>query len=214
MVTSTTGYVWDFCGGHLALDFVNTVSDRGGERVERLNVYGDLLEWATARGAVAAADARRLAKAADARPGAADEALCSAVALREALYRIVAAVSAQRHARREDLALLDAHLRAAYARVRLAPASERLALAFDAPDDRSLLAPIVMPVVRAAVDLLTSNAIARVHTCAERSCAWLFLDTTRSGTRRWCDMKVCGNRAKARRHRARMTQQPQRTQRR
>jgi len=38
--------------------------------------------------------------------------------------------------------------------------------------------------------------------CADDSCAWLFLDATRSGTRRWCDMKGCGNRNKVRRFRA------------
>jgi len=61
--------------------------------------------------------------------------------------------------------------------------------------------PITTPVVRAAIDVLTTDAIRRVRLCADRSCAWLFTDTTRSGTRRWCDMKVCGNRNKVRRFR-------------
>jgi len=61
--------------------------------------------------------------------------------------------------------------------------------------------PILTPVVRAAVELLTSADIARVRTCADGACAWLFLDTTRSRTRRWCDMKSCGNRSKVRRFR-------------
>jgi predicted RNA-binding Zn ribbon-like protein len=56
-------------------------------------------------------------------------------------------------------------------------------------------------VVRAASDLLTSDALARVRQCADGSCAWLFLDTTRNRTRRWCDMKACGNRNKVRRFR-------------
>src|SRR5712691_12943878 len=62
--------------------------------------------------------------------------------------------------------------------------------------------PILTPVVRAAVELLTSADITRVRTCADGACAWLFLDTTRSRTRRWCDMKSCGNRSKVRRFRA------------
>ena len=58
-----------------------------------------------------------------------------------------------------------------------------------------------MPVVRAAVDLLTTDVLERVRVCADDSCAWLFVDTTRNRTRRWCDMKVCGNRNKVRRFR-------------
>jgi predicted RNA-binding Zn ribbon-like protein len=40
----------------------------------------------------------------------------------------------------------------------------------------------------------------RVRKCANPDCPFWFLDTTRSGTRRWCSMTVCGNRLKARRH--------------
>jgi predicted RNA-binding Zn ribbon-like protein len=53
---------------------------------------------------------------------------------------------------------------------------------------------------RAAVELLTSEDIMRVRTCADETCAWLFLDRTKNQRRRWCDMKTCGNRVKARRH--------------
>ena len=41
---------------------------------------------------------------------------------------------------------------------------------------------------------------ARMRKCANPDCPFWFLDTTRSGTRRWCSMTVCGNRLKARRH--------------
>lgn len=54
-----------------------------------------------------------------------------------------------------------------------------------------------------AVDATTSGAWARIRTCAAPGCAGVFLDTSRSGTRRWCDMARCGNRTKVRAHRAR-----------
>lgn len=63
--------------------------------------------------------------------------------------------------------------------------------------------PILAPVVRAAAELLTSADAARVRECDLETCSWLFLDRSKNGTRRWCDMSVCGNRAKARRHYAR-----------
>jgi len=46
-----------------------------------------------------------------------------------------------------------------------------------------------------------SEQLAKVGMCADPTCRWLFYDTTRSGTRRWCDMKSCGNRNKVRRFR-------------
>ncbi|WP_317231307.1 CGNR zinc finger domain-containing protein, partial [Clavibacter sp. MX14-G9D] len=43
----------------------------------------------------------------------------------------------------------------------------------------------------------------RIRRCSAEDCTVLYLDTTRSGTRRWCSMRRCGNRAKVRAHRAR-----------
>ena len=59
------------------------------------------------------------------------------------------------------------------------------------------------PVLWSAADLLTSDRLARVRSCGDPRCGWLFLDTSRNRSRRWCDMADCGNRAKARRHYAR-----------
>ena len=41
--------------------------------------------------------------------------------------------------------------------------------------------------------------------CDGDGCAWLFIDTSKNRTRRWCDMAICGNRAKARRHYAKIS---------
>jgi predicted RNA-binding Zn ribbon-like protein len=59
---------------------------------------------------------------------------------------------------------------------------------------------MLAPILRSTAELLTSPALARVRECDSDTCWWLFLDGSKSGTRRWCDMKVCGNREKARRH--------------
>jgi predicted RNA-binding Zn ribbon-like protein len=58
-------------------------------------------------------------------------------------------------------------------------------------------------VARSAADLLMSADLTRVRKCASEKCDWLFLDASRNRSRRWCDMAVCGNRAKARRNYAR-----------
>jgi predicted RNA-binding Zn ribbon-like protein len=202
MVTrSEPAYVWDFCGGHLALDFTNTVGDRGGTADEHFNVYGDVVSWAEARGVIRHAEARRLGEEAARRPGAARDALAAVLALREALYRVIDAASFGRKPSSADLATINTEVGAAFSRAHLKVEAEGLSLAFE-PAGRSTLAAVVLdPIIRAAVDLLTTDALARVRRCADESCAWLFLDTTRSGTRRWCDMKECGNRNKVRRFR-------------
>jgi len=52
-------------------------------------------------------------------------------------------------------------------------------------------------------ELLNSPAVEKVGRCCSADCGWLFVDTSKNHTRRWCNMKGCGNRMKARRHQAR-----------
>jgi len=204
MVTrSEPDYAWDFCGGDLAIDFTNTVGSRGEEPEEHFNVYGDVLSWAEAHGVLSHARAHRLASDAGRDPAAARAALTSMRSLRESLYRVLAAAADGRRAPAGDLDEINDEVAAACAHAKLAARDGAYMLTFDAPDTSSLTQPIVTPVVRAAIDLLTGGSLARVRRCADASCGWLFLDATRSGTRRWCDMAVCGNRSKVRRFRRR-----------
>jgi predicted RNA-binding Zn ribbon-like protein len=201
MVTrSEPDYRWDFCGGQLAIDYTNTVGSRGGVPEEHLILYGDLLSWAETRGVIAHSVAQRLQRDAGRHPADARNALRDAVTLREALYRVLSAAASGDAPSASDLTTVNAHVEASFSGARLQRASGRLELAF-AADQSHLTATILEPVVRAAVDLLTSDAVGRVRLCADASCAWLFLDTTRNGARRWCDMKECGNRNKVRRFR-------------
>jgi len=196
----TADYTFDLSGGRLCLDFTNTVSDRGAEQpVERLTSYGDFIAWAQQAGATTAHAARGLLREAAAEPARARQVLADAIRLREALYRVFDAVSAGRVPRAPDLAIVNAAVPAAFEHARLMPARGGFTLAADAGRD-DLAAPLT-PVVRSAVDLMTSPEIDRVRTCAAATCAWLFLDTTKNRARRWCDMKVCGNREKVRRFR-------------
>ncbi len=90
-----TEYRYEFSGGRLCLDFVNTVSgDRAGHPTERMATYPDLVGWARQAEIVDDAGARRLLAEARRRPGDADAAAAEALAIREALYRIFTAVAA------------------------------------------------------------------------------------------------------------------------
>jgi predicted RNA-binding Zn ribbon-like protein len=62
-------------------------------------------------------------------------------------------------------------------------------------------AGLMVPIVDSAADTLVTGALDRVRRCADPRCPRVFLDATKNGRRRWCDMAICGNRAKAARHR-------------
>jgi predicted RNA-binding Zn ribbon-like protein len=193
-------YAFDLSGGRLCLDFANTVGWRGSDApAEHLGSYGDLVAWAEQARAVAPRDARALLRRAAARPAEARQALAGAIELREALYRVFAAIAAGRPPRAPDLAIVNAAVPAAFERSRLVRSNTGFTLAAGVKDD-DLAAPLT-PVVRSAIDLITSPDVERVRTCAAADCAWLFLDTTKNRARRWCDMRTCGNRDKVRRFR-------------
>ena len=194
-------YAFDLSGGRLCLDFANTIGWRGrDEPNEHLGSYGDFIAWAELAGAVAPRDARALLRRAAAKPAEARQALAKAIELREALYGVFAAIAGGRSPRAPDLAIVNAAVPTAFERSRLVASKDGFTLAAGVKGD-DLGAPLT-PVVRSAVDLITSPELERVRTCAAAACAWLFLDTTKNRARRWCDMKTCGNREKVRRFRS------------
>ncbi len=203
-------YPYEFSGGRLCLDFVNTVSgDRAAAPTERMGSYADLVAWSRQAGVVDDAGARRLVAEARRRPADAEAAYADALALREALYRIFTAVAADGEAPADDLARLSGALARALSHRRIVRAGpECCALAWTDPPD-ALDAPI-WRVAASAAELLTSAPeLSRVRQCGlhdTHECSWLFIDNTRARTRRWCSMKDCGNKAKARRHYERVKQ--------
>jgi len=198
---SQPGYRFDFCGGHVALDFANTVGSRDGDPDEHFNTYGDLIAWAEARGVVTKADATRLKRAAAAEPDAARAAYRRAITLREALYHVFQRRTSGLAPAPGDLATMNRFVAGTYRDARLVVDGDRIVLDTGSIGD-DLERPFTV-VVRAAVDLLTGDQAPLVGRCADETCGWLFLDTTRNRTRRWCVMKDCGNRAKVRRFRGR-----------
>ncbi|HEY0526047.1 MAG TPA: CGNR zinc finger domain-containing protein [Stellaceae bacterium] len=203
----------NLAGGNPALDLANTVSDRHGAspRDHLADGYGDLVDWAEHAGLLDAAGAATLREAARADPAAAARAHARALDLREAVFAVFAPIAAGRLPGADALARLDRHV--ADARPRLAPAAvpgggsgggtpPRFVRRFDRPaGDLDRIRRIA---AWAAADLLTSDdRIGRVRECANEPCGWLFLDASKNGTRRWCDMRDCGSLTKMRRFRAR-----------
>ncbi len=188
----------DLSGGDISLDFVNTASRRdSGSLREKLHAYDDLVTWAERVGVITEAQGRRLRTAGHRSPEEADQVLRRARDLREAVFRIFARPGTEGG----DLDLLADEAARAAAERRLAATADGYAYTW--PESDRLEQPL-WPVALAAAELLTSaEERSRVKECAADNCNWLFLDMSRNRSRRWCDMKVCGNRAKARRFSAR-----------
>lgn len=186
--------------GQLSLDFVNTIEWRTSDiqSWELLNTYADLLRWGVHTGLMSERAARRLAREASRHPAAADKVLKSAILLRETLYRIFSAVACNQRPDASDLADLNRKLSEALSHLYIAPETGGYAWQWDGREND--LGWILWPVARAAGDLLVADDLKMLRLCPGDGCAWLFLDTSRNKSRRWCTMATCGNRAKARRH--------------
>ena len=189
---------FEFSGGALCLDFVNTLPDRPRCSNEKLFEYRDLLRWGTVAGIVDAAEGRDLVRRAGRQPGKARAALDQAIALREGFYRVFHTVAAGARCDPRELGALNRALADALPHLVLAEIDGRFVWNWKRPASR--LDRLLWPVVRSAADLLASHDTGLLRECASDRCSWMFLDRSRTRRRRWCDMKTCGNRAKARRH--------------
>jgi len=188
-------------GGRLCLDFANTTSGRGGPQcLEHLHEYRHLLQWCRHAGLLSAAQASRLARAAGRAPAKAARVLRQAKHLREAIYFLGVAINIGRPPA-AGLAALNGALTATEGNRQITASAGGFAWKWRAgPDD---LGWMLGPIALSAADLLVNLDRRRLKQCAGLHCGWFFLDETRSRTRRWCDMRVCGSRAKTRRFRER-----------
>jgi predicted RNA-binding Zn ribbon-like protein len=198
MTAATDTFEFDLSAGQLCLDFTNTLNGSRAQPRERLTSYPHLVAWGRQAGLLTVAEERRLLRAATENVSAAAATLDRAIALREAIFRSVAAIVHDQPPAADDLALLNAELTAAMSRLRVVQTPD--GLVWDWQTDGPALDRMLWPVARSAADLLTSDDLDRIRLCASEECDWLFMDMSRNRSRRWCSMSDCGNRAKARRH--------------
>lgn len=190
---------FEFLGGHLCLDFANTLRDRrSAAPVETLNTYMDLLIWSQSANILDAAKVAQLRAIAESQPGEAARWLGTLKQVRELLFQIFSTRAGGQPVLAENLSQFNRLLSATMAHMCLVSGEDGFIWHWTSEQDQ-LERPLWF-IVRDAADLLTSPALRCVRVCASEDCDWLFLDTSKNHSRRWCDMKSCGNRAKARRH--------------
>jgi predicted RNA-binding Zn ribbon-like protein len=195
---------YDFESGDLSLDYANTKDWHGSpEAVETLNSYEDIVNWGKDAGLITTALAHQMLKQAAEQPEMASSAYDLAIQLREALYHIFSNHYAGKPISESDLTVLNSMARQAMAGQRLVHKDGGLRWEW-APGMHGINL-ILWPVARAAAELLTSDRASRVRECEDdRGCGYLFIDQSKNRSRRWCSMEGCGNRAKAKRHYARL----------
>jgi len=184
-------------GNDLAVNFVNTVADVRTGYGEHASTPSDLARWAHHAGALNAAELKAVLASIHAHPRTAAARYRRAIGLRGRVSRIFTG-----RARSDDLPALDrARAHSANQHV-LTAIHSGYALAWKGPCDLDL---VTARVAEAAVALITSDRLADVKQCDGPRCGWLFVDESRTHRRRWCSMEDCGNRAKVRRFRQRLT---------
>lgn len=177
---------YTFVSGHIALDLVGTVSHRSApDRYEILSDPAILARWV--------GDAELL----DAPPSVDQAELERTRTLREAIYRLARARLDDTPADSEDLDLLNRDAEPPPVTVRL---DERGALS-----RRGDMGSVRSSIARSAIELLGGAGAANLKACEAAPCSRLYLDGSRRNSRRWCDMRECGNRAKATAYRRRRT---------
>jgi predicted RNA-binding Zn ribbon-like protein len=184
-------------GGALCLDFINTVEGRLGEQpTDFLATPVDLIRWGVHAGVIDHATAAHVLAEASEQPDIAQAELNRAMALRHSAYVLLSSVCDNDSPPEDATATVERELGTALGRAHLHPSGS--AFAWKPSIGVHLLTDLV------ALDLntlLTSAAVTRVKQCPGcDDCGWLFLDTSRNGSRQWCSMEGCGSRAKMRRH--------------
>lgn len=186
-------------GSCLSLDFTNTceLNSRTGEHTEFLQDYADLLAWAEHAGALTAEQTLDLQQRAIAEPEAAGSVYQRAIGFRACLNAIFTAVVTGGDQDAAALAGFNAVVRESLSEIALAEAEQGFRVTWAGRHIQDLNS-VLWVIAYDAYDLLLHGDTSRVGRC--EGCGWLYYDTTRNRSRRWCDMAVCGNRSKARRH--------------
>lgn len=186
-------------GGRLCLDFLNTADWHGSDSpVEYITGYMELLKWGRHAGALQPDEADVLEKEAGNRAADAAKVHKNALILREAMLRIFYAVIREDKPAQPDIGTFNSALSRTMKHLNLSFESGNFSMEWK--EKGVHLDKVLWPVIKDAVELLTSDLLHRIRRCGDEKCGWIYLDTSRNRSRKWCDMKDCGNRAKVKRH--------------
>lgn len=186
----------------ICIHFANLVVWRASDHpLDQLTGIDMLLRFARWAGIFDDGELAFMRQRAEESQAAAQVALERAKTAREAMYRILLAAANHEQAAPADVALLNDTVAEAQAQVHLAPTGEAGRYEWRWKSERPQFDMVLWAAARSAAELLTSEELKKVKSCPGEGCAYLFMDLSRNGKRRWCEMDVCGNRNKVKRFR-------------
>lgn len=179
----------DYVGGHPVLDFINTVADTGKTRLDdKIGSWEALRHWAEGVGLLSKQELSAFLQD----TSLDDEgALVRLHDLREQAYAGMLGLSGLAEPARQGMEHVERAIRDALGRGAFREEGRRFRWRPDAGSSERWLDAIAL----ALEEFLRSEDVARLRQCSR--CTWLFIDRGRGAGRRWCDMRTCGNRAKA-----------------
>jgi predicted RNA-binding Zn ribbon-like protein len=185
----------ELVGGNLCLDFVNTVNSRRSIEHDYLMSYSDLMGWANKIGILSPTHRNQLNKRAEQNTEDAENALQKVRTFRELLYRLFSSAARGNNPNKQDMAAFVQVYGDAISRAQLIKKDTSFITTWKLDET---LDAVLLPIIHSAGELLQSPDLAQVKECP--GCGWLFLDTSKNQSRRWCSMNTCGTRDKMRRY--------------
>lgn len=187
----------DFIGGEPVIDFSNTVTGRDMTPRDWLYDYAALADWAVLSKVIAEGERAYLEPKIRTSLAVAAKELRLAKDLREAVFCCLGAASRREQAPIESMSLIECEWKSAVSTVVLERGLNAINVRI--PVERAGISVIRHRLALSSVALFSSDLHSRLKLCSGPNCAWYFLDHSKSGKRKWCSMKTCGNSAKARR---------------
>ena len=185
--------VFDLDGNNVALDFVNTVEYRDTPKAfEWITSYIDALGWAERVGILSPEAAEQLIARGYERDSS--DWYRQIIDYRKILYQVFS--SAVKQEKDKPAVLDDLNVILQATRMRAVIEVNKSGFSWRFPDVEEDPTGFLQPVVNSAANLLVDSDILRLKLCSSPECGWLFYDTSKNRSRRWCSMKGCGNRAK------------------
>jgi predicted RNA-binding Zn ribbon-like protein len=192
------GFLFELSGGNVALDLGNTLLNRPTDDVAELIPEAlDFLSWARQAELLTRKQEGELRKEAKRKPQAVEAVRRRAVQLRECLFQLFSSIADGKDTAPDVMAEWNQYVKESLDHYETVRAGE--GLAWTLRSELYGIDTVLWVIIHSAIELLTGPQAARIRRCASDTCDWLFVDTSKRGNRRWCDMTVCGNRAKARR---------------
>ena len=185
----------ELVGGALCLDYVNTVNSRVHTEYDYLTQYADLVGWAKKVELLPPVLAGRIQKQANQDQQNANKALEKARGIRELLYRLLSRAASGSEPDKKDMEILVGLYGKAIAHSQFLKQENHYITTWKLDETFDAL---LRPIVHSAGELLLSKELVHVKECP--GCSWLFLDTSKNQSRRWCNMNTCGARDKMRRY--------------